>query len=115
MYFGQTSNWRRILEHVTDRGIHNYPQLAAEYADSINAVRVHCGKEAQVQLHCQLWLTTPEDIEAFDQFLKRFALPTNGYTMVDTHQPHPYSASAVVTGIVEHPLIAPPSPYNGSR
>jgi hypothetical protein len=87
------------------------PAVAAQYNDSVNAIRVHCGAEAHVQIHVSLFLTTEEDFERFDAFLQAFGLPRNGYTVVNTGLPYPYSASAAVNGEVSvQPLIASPVP-----
>jgi hypothetical protein len=106
MFYGQTSNWRKIVEEVTEERRSSLPAIAAQYADSLNAIRVHCGAEAQVHLHCQIFLVTEEDFDAFESFLKRFSLPQNGYQVVNTHQPYVYSASAAVVNM-EQPLLGP--------
>ncbi len=54
MYYGQTSNWRKVVETVTEGGRVSLPAIAAQYTDSTQALRVHCGQEAMVQMHCQL-------------------------------------------------------------
>jgi hypothetical protein len=87
MFFGQTSNWRKQVTEVTDNGQISYPAIAAEYQDTVNAIRVHCGAESQVLLKVQIYLTSPEDFDAFDRFLQRFGLPRNGYQVVNTYQP----------------------------
>jgi hypothetical protein len=111
MYFGQTSNWLKILEAVTDNGHTSLPAVAAQYTDTNNAIRIHCGAEAQVQMRVQLYLTTQEDFERFDAFLQHFGLPRNGYTVVNTGLPYAYSAT--VNGIPEQTaMLAGP---NGNR
>lgn len=115
MYYGQTSNWRKVVEKVTEDHRVSLPAIAAQYSDSLNAIRVHCGAEAQVHLHVQIFLVTEDDFEEFDQFLKRFSLPQNGYTVVNTYQPYVYSASAAVNGIVEQPQQLLGAPANTNR
>lgn len=102
MYYGQTSDWRKVVETVTEGGRVSLPAIAAQYTDSAQALRVHCGQEAMVQMHCQFYLASPEDVEAFDAFLQRFGLPRNGYQVVNTLAPYPYAVS-------EQPLLAPPA------
>jgi hypothetical protein len=119
MFYGQTSNWLKIVESVTDNGRVSLPAVAAQYSDSLNAVRVHCGQEAQVQLHVQLFLTSQDDFERLDAFLAHFGLPRNGFTVVNTGLPYSYSASAAVTGvtgIVEQQAVLPaPGNHNNQR
>lgn len=111
MFYGQTSNWLKIVDAVTDEGRVSLPAVAAQYSDNLNAIRVHCGQEAQVQLHVQLFLTGPEDFERLDAFLQHFGLPRNGYQVVNTGLPYAYSASAAVTGISEQ-IAYLPDPNN---
>jgi hypothetical protein len=107
MFYGQTSNWWKIYDQVTEERQVSLPAVAAQYNDSVNAVRVHCGQEAHVQLHVQLFLTSQEDFERLDAFLQHFGLPRNGYTVANTGLPYAYSASAAVTGIVEQQAMLP--------
>jgi hypothetical protein len=111
MFYGQTSNWRKLVNEVTDHGHVSLPAIAAQYADNVNAIRVHAGQEAQVQMHVQVYLCNQDDFEVFEQFLKHFGLPQNGYQVVNTYQPYSYSASAALNGVVEQPqqLITGPS------
>lgn len=118
MFYGQTSNWRKIVECVTDNGHVSQPAVAAQYYDHLNAIRVHCGQEAQVQLHVQLFLTSPDDFERLDAFLQHFGLPRNGYNVVNTGQPYSYSASAGVAatvGMQEQQAVLPAPSNNHHR
>jgi len=105
MFFGPTSNWRKQIKDVTNEGKRGLPTVASQYTDgSTNAIRVHCGAEAQVLLKVEFYLTSEDDFEAFDTFLKHFGLPRNGYQVVDTHQPY-----TAYPGYEATPLpIAPP-------
>jgi hypothetical protein len=100
---------------VTEDRRVSLPAIAAQYSDSLNAIRVHCGAEAQVHLHCEIFLVSEDDFEEFDRFLKRFSLPQNGYQVVNTYQPYVYSASAAVNGIVEQPNQLLGAPTNNRQ
>jgi hypothetical protein len=109
MFYGQTSNWMKIVKAVTEDGRISLPATAAQHVDATNAIRVHCGAEMQVQLHCQIFLTSQDDVEEFDSFLQRFGLPRNGYEVVNTGMPYNYSASSVLEPQSTYPvMIAPP-------
>lgn len=110
MFFGQTSNWRKQVDEVTQQGRISYPAVAAEYQDALNAIRVHCGSESQVLMRVQIYLQSEEDFEAFDQFLKRFGLPRNGFQVVNTYQaPYAQPPAGYYEGAPAAPLpLAPP-------
>ena len=115
MFFGQTSNWLKQVREVTRRGEASVPHIASQYVDGVNAVRVHCGSEMQVQLRVEFYMTSDEDLAQLDQFLNYFGLPRNGFQITDTRQPYqaPYPAYAAASpyenGSSSMPLpIAPP-------
>jgi hypothetical protein len=113
MYFGQTSNWRRQVKEVSNNNCS--PSIASQYTDGTNAIRIHCGAESQVLMKVEFYMTSEDDFEELDSFLKHFGLPRNGYKVIDTHQAytHTYPAYAGPTAYDETasplPIAAPGS------
>ncbi len=114
MFYGQTSNWMKQVKEVTQGRTQSVPHIASQYVDGVNAIRVHCGAEMQVQLRVEFYMTSAEDLQQLDAFLNHFGLPRNGYQITDTRQtyqpPYPaYVASPAYENGSSMPLpIAPP-------
>lgn len=104
VYFGQTSNWQKLVQMVTETG--SYPATAAEYVDQSNALRIHCGAESQVQMRVEFYLTSPEDFQMLEKFLKYFGLPRNGFHIVNTGLSYGVTYQQVQS---EQPAIAGPN------
>lgn len=86
VYFGQTTNYAKLVEMVKESG--SYPAVAAEYSDNVNAIRVHCGTESQVQMSVGFYCSGPEDFAMLEKFLKYFGLPRNGFHIVNVARPY---------------------------
>lgn len=113
MLWSKTSNWQKLVNQITEDGRASYPAVAAEYTDGQHAIRVHCGSEQQVLMRTTFYLTSQEDIAAFEAFLKHFGLPRNGFQLVDTYQNMPLlqangGVSPSYNGTGPLPAIAPP-------
>jgi len=115
MYFGQTSNWRRQVKEVSTNN--SSPSIASQYADGTNAIRIHCGTESQVLMKVEFYMTSEDDFEELDAFLKHFGLPRNGYKVIDTHQAYTPRAYPAYAGPATYDDPAPPLPIAapGSR
>jgi hypothetical protein len=115
MLWSKTSNWQKLVSQVTEDGRSSYPAIAAEYADAQQAIRVHCGAEQQVLMRVNFYLTSREDIEALETFLKHFGLPRNGYGLVDAYRNVPLVQANGVAPSYDGtgPLTAIAPPYQG--